>query len=265
MRLALLVAGTLAVACGSDDDGVAGDGGQLGDGAPRADGAAIDAAGARRIADSVVFIQRAGQATIRFSDDPEGPASCLSEPVAGCEVQTCMGGNAAVPRPDAGLVSVTPDSTPGQSYLPDGNGIYPSAPGASWEDGEAVTIAAAGAEVPAFQVDLTGPGDVESVVAPAYPNPVIARDQALLVEWTGTESFVAVALSCQADQFVQLRCPFPDGTTAEVPVAALQRLPACTGNMHVFTEDRRVIEPAPEWPLRVATRGRILSTQATIQ
>ncbi len=268
MRLALVLAAALACACGSDDDGgAAGDGGLIGDGSPRADAAAIDAAGPRRIADSVIFIQRDGAATIRFSDDPEGIGSCFSEPVAGCELQTCMPGIADPPHPDAGVVSVTPDESAGQSYLPDDSGVYPTAPAVSWELAELVTIEAAGGEVPAFRVDMTGPGDVDSVVSPPFPNPTIARDQALLVEWTGTESFVAIALSCQtAPDFIQLRCPFPDGTTAEVPVVALQRLPACaSANLYVFTEDRRVIEPDPAWPIRVGTRGAIRSTQATIQ
>lgn len=266
MRLVLLLAAALTVACGSDDDGGAGDAGPIADGAARGDGpAAVDAAGPRRIADSVVFIQRGASSTIRFSDDPEGPGSCFSEPVAGCELQTCMMGAAAAPHPDAGLVSVSPATSDGQSYLPDDTGVYPASPSVLWEDGEAVSIEAAGAEVPAFRVDLTGPGDVASVVSPPYPNPTIPRDQALLVEWTGSESFVAIAISCQTDSFVQLRCPFPDGTTGEVPVAALQRLPACTASLHVFTEDRRVIEPGPEWPIRLATRGAILSTQAAVQ
>ena len=268
LAVVLAVAAVLAAACGSDDDGGAGDdGGATGDGAPRADAADIDAAGPRRIADSVIFIQRAGQATIRFSDQPDGIGSCYSEPVAGCEFQTCMPGVAAPPHPDAGVVSVTPATSAGQSYLPDDGGVYPATPSVTWEDGESVLIEAVGAEVPAFQVDLTGPGDVATVVSPPYPNPAIPRDQALLVEWTGAESFVAIALSCSvAPDFFQLRCPFPDGTTAEVPVVALQRLPACAmGNLYVFTEDRRVIEPSADWPIRVSTRGAIRSTQATIE
>ena len=85
----LALAATTCVACGGDDDGAAGDGGQMdGGGTPGAD-APLDAAGPRRIADSIIFIQRGLQAQIRFSDDPEGPGSCMSEPVAGCEVQTC--------------------------------------------------------------------------------------------------------------------------------------------------------------------------------
>jgi hypothetical protein len=263
-RLVLLAA--LAAACGSDDD-AGGDAGRVGDGAPRADGAGVDAAGPRRIADSVLFIQRGGAVAIRFSDQPDGIGSCFSEPVAGCEFQTCMPGIAAPPHPDAGLVSVTPETSAGQSYLPDDDGVYPASPAVSWEDGEAVAIEADGGEVPSFRVDATGPGDVETVVSPAFPNPTIPRDQALLVEWTGAESFVAIALSCQvAPDFFQLRCPFPDGSTAEVPVVALQRLPACAmANLFVFTEDRQVIEPGPEWPVRVGVRGAIRSTQATIE
>ncbi len=269
-RLAVLlaVAVALAAACGSDDDGAAGgDGGGSGDSAPSGDGADIDAAGPRRIADSVIFIQRGGIATIRFSDDPDGVGSCFSEPVAGCELQTCMPGVAEPPHPDAGLVSVTPADSAGQSYLPDDSGVYPTAPAVTWTDGESVVIEAVGAEVPAFQVELSGPGDVATVVSPPLTNPTIPRDQALLVEWTGAESFVAIALSCTvAPDFFQLRCPFPDGTTAQVPVVALQRLPACAmANLYVFTEDRRVIEPDAAWPIRVATRGAIRSTQATIE
>jgi hypothetical protein len=264
-RLLLLVA--LAAACGSDDDAVGGDAGQVGDGSPRADGAGVDAAGPRRIADSVLFIQRGGPVAIRFSDQPDGVGSCFSEPVAGCELQTCMPGIAEPPHPDAGLISVTPETSTGQSYLPADDGVYPGSPAVTWEDGEAIAIEADGGEVPAFRVDATGPGDVETVVSPPLTNPTIRRDEALLVEWTGAESFVAIALSCTVTpDFFQLRCPFPDGTTGEVPVVALQRLPACAmANLFVFTEDRQVIEPGPEWPIRIGVRGAIRSTQANIE
>ena len=262
--LVLALAGTMW-ACGGDDDTAAGDGGPVGDGAAVGDAAPIDAAGPRRLADSVIFIQRAQSSLIRFSDDPEGPGSCLSEPVAGCEIQTCMQG-APASRPDAGLVAVTPAGGGGQSYLPDDTGTYPGTPAVSWEDGDSVRVEAAGGEVPAFEVDLAGPGDVTSVVSPVFGGPVIRRDQALLVEWTGAESFVGIAIRCPVAEPVQVRCPFPDGTTGQVPVAALQRLPACAGaSLSVFTEDRRVIEPGDGWAIRVGTRGAILSTTATVE
>ncbi len=265
--IVLALAGAACVACGGDDDGGAdGDGGLVdGGGSPGGD-AALDAAGPRRVADSVIFVQRGQSVQIRFSDDPDGAASCMSEPVAGCEIQTCSTETVVPPRPDAGLVSITPSGGGGQSYLPDDSGIYPATPVVSWEDDEEVTVDAAGGEVPAFSVDLVGPGDVATVVSPAFPDPVIPRDQALLVEWTGAESFVGIAIRCPVAEPVQVRCPFPDGTTGQVPVAALQRLPACTGaSLSVFTEDRHVIEPGPEWPVRVGLRGAIRATTATVQ
>lgn len=267
MRAALLLtlAGALCAACGDDDGGAVGDGGQVGDSGAEAD-APIDAAGPRRVADSVVFVQRANSPQIRFSDDPEGPASCLSEPVAGCEIQTCSTEAVPLPRPDAGQVTVTPAGGGQETYLPDAMGEYPAGAAVTWEDGEEVAIAAEGAEVPAFQVDLTGPGDVTSVLAPGFPGPIIRRDQALLVEWTGAESFVGVAIRCPVSEPVQVRCPLPDGTTGQVPVAALQRLPACGGaSFSVFTEHRQVVEPGPGWAIRVATRGAIVSTTATVE
>ena len=263
----LALAGATCVACGGDDDGgPAGDGGQVGGDASPGTDAPIDAAGPRRIADSVIFVQRGISSTIRFSDDPEGAGSCLTEPVAGCEIQTCSTEMVPPPRPEAGPVSVTAARGDGESYLPDADGTYPATPAVSWEDGEEVTIEAEGGEVPAFRVDLAGPGDVTSVVTPLFPNPIVRRDQALLVEWTGAESFVAIAIRCPQGESVQVRCPFPDGTTGQVPVAALQRLPACAGaSLSVFTEDRQVIEPGPEWPIRVGTRGAILTTTATVE
>ena len=266
--IAVVLSGVVCAACGGDDDGgPGGDGGPgSGDAEVTADAPPVDAAGPRRIADSVIFIQRGQSSQIRFSDDPDGPGSCMSEPVAGCEIQTCNMEVVAPPRPDAGLVSVTPAGGGGQSYLPDDMGNYPVTPPVSWQDGEEVAVAADGADLPAFTVDMTGPGDVASVVKPVFPNPVIPRDQALLVEWTGTESLVGIAIRCPVAEPVQVRCPFPDGLTGTVPVAALQRLPACTGaSVSVFTEDRKVIEPGPEWPIRVGLRGAILSSTATVQ
>jgi hypothetical protein len=264
--IVLALACPIGVGCGGDDDGgAAGDGGQADDGSPEAD-APIDAAGPRRIADSVIFVGRGAAPLIRFSDDPEGPGSCLSEPVAGCEIQTCTAEPSAPPRPDAGAVSITPAGGGGESYLPDAEGTYPTAPVVTWEVGETVTVEAEGGEVPAFSLDAVGPADVLSVVAPVFPNPVIPRDQALLVEWTGAESFAAIAIRCPTGDPVQVRCPFPDGTTGQVPVAALRRLPACAGaSVNVFTEDRHVVEPGPVWPIRVGLRGAILTTTATIE
>jgi hypothetical protein len=264
--IVLALAGAIGVGCGGDDDGgAAGDGGQVDDGSPGAD-APIDAAGPRRIADSVIFVQRGTSSTIRFSDDPEGAGSCLAEPVAGCEIQTCSPELPVPPRPDAGAVSITPAGGGEQTYLPDAEGTYPTAPAVTWEAGEEVTVAAEGGDVPAFSLDAIGPGDVTSVVAPVFSNPTIPRDKALLVEWTGAESFVAIAIRCPTGDPVQVRCPFPDGTTGQVPVVALRRLPACAGaSLNVFTEDRHVIEPGPEWPIRVGLRGAILTTTATIQ
>jgi hypothetical protein len=225
----------------------------------RSDGAA----GPHRIADSAVLIGRTVDSQIRFSADPDGPGSCLSEEVAGCEIQTCIGGDHPLPRPDAGEVSVSSTSGEPTSYSPDADGLYPSLPAASWDDGEDVTIAAAGGEVPAFSEVLTGPADVESI-AGDYPDP-IPRDQPLAVAWAGADSLVAIAIVCPVSPRVQLRCPFPDGLSGEVPVAALERLPACEGSVNVLTEDRRVVEPGPDWLVRVAVRGLTYTTPATIE
>lgn len=221
------------------------------------------AVGPHRIADSAVLIGRDVDSQIRFSADTDGPGSCLSEEVAGCEMQTCIGGEHPLPRPDAGVVSVLPTRGTPTSYPPDADGLYPSLPAASWDDGDDVTIAAAGGEVPAFSEVLTGPADVESVVT-SYPDP-IPRDQPLAVEWTGADSLVAIAIVCPMPPRVQLRCPFPDGLRGEVPVAAMERLPACEGTVNLFSEDRRVIEPGPDWLVRVALRGLVDTTPATIE
>jgi hypothetical protein len=261
--IAVVLAGMFCAACGGDDDAPVGDGGP---GSDAADVPGIDAAGPRRMADSVVFIPRAQSVQIRFSDDREGPASCLAEPVAGCEIQTCSTELITGSRPDAGLVSVTPAVAVGQSYAPDASGTYPTGPGVTWEDGEEVAVDAAGGAIAAFAVSATGPGDVTSVVAPVFPAPVIRRDEALLVEWTGTESFVAIAIRCAEGEPVQVRCPLPEGTTGQVPVAALQRLPACANaTLNVFTEDRHVVEAEPAGPIRIVLRGLIHTTTATVE
>ena len=262
--IAVVLSGVVCAACGGDDDG-----GPGGDGGPGSGDAEVtaDAAGPRRMADSVVFLGNGAQVLIRFSDDREGPASCLSEPVAGCEVQTCSNELITTARPDAGLVSVTPAVTVGQTYAPDASGTYPTGPLATWEADEEVTVEAAGGAISAFSIDATGPGNVTSVVAPVFPGPVIQRDQALLVEWTGAESFVAIAIRCaEVVEPVQVRCPLPEGTTGEMPVAALQRLPACaSATLNVFTEDRHVVDEGPEGPIRIGLRGLIHTTTATVQ
>jgi hypothetical protein len=261
--LRLAAVAVIACACGSVKE-VAGDGAAAGDAPPAADAPPPDAALPRRLADSVIFLSSLG-ANIRFSADTEGPGSCLSEYVEGCEIQTCLDGGGSLPLPHAGLITTT--SAAGViMFEPDEDGLY-SSESVLWSDGEEVTITAAGDQVPAFEEVLVGPGNIATVVAPPFGGGlVISRAEPLEVEWTGAEEFGGIAIRCDQAGSIQVRCPFDSGTSGVVPVAALERLPACvSANVTVFTENRRLVEPAPEWLIRVALRGGLHPTTATIE
>lgn len=222
-----------------------------------------------RAGNNQISVHNGAQLTVQFRAGTEGPGTCLFEMVAGCELQTCEL-DGPTPFPDAGAITVT--SPAGEIMLaPDADGRYSGGGGASWEVGDEIQVAAAGADVPAFDQTLIGPGNVESVVAPDLNAPfVVRRDEPFPVTWTGADERVTLAINCRLPDMptVQMRCIFDDGSLSDTaPVDALARLPACESpyvGFYLFTEHRRHVEPGDGSMVKVSARGTIHTAPAMV-
>ncbi len=258
-----LIGLALVTGCGSGGGESDHDGGSAADATSMAPDAAP--AGPVRLTDSKIFAQRAQSTQISFGLDAEGPGSCLSEIVAGCEVQTCEEGAGAV-RASGGTVTLT--SPLGEAvHMPDEGAIYPTTPAIDWEPGDAITLDVAGSEeIAAFDGMVSAPGSVTSVSAPALGEPLtVRRDEPLAFAWEGADAAVTGVVNCIPQQISQVRCRFPDGVmSAVIPAEALGRLPACAGNVYLLTEQRILTGP-PGLIVRFAARGTIHSGAATIE
>lgn len=255
-----------AAACGSGGAGDGSDAGSSGDDASLTDGAPPDAAGPRRLSDSKIFAQRGSNTMITFGLETEGPGTCLSEIVSGCEIQSCDT-NATAVRASAGDVTLTTPLAEA-TYTPGDGDLYPSTPGVDWGVGDTIELTVAGDEVGGFSASLPGPGSVSAVSAPDLPGHVlVSRDEPLAVAWEGADAAVTAVVSCPtADALVQVRCRFPDGVmSSTMPAEALGRMPACeNGNVYVLTEERILTGP-DDLVVRFGARGPIISGTATVE
>ena len=262
------VCSLVLAACGSGGGGGGEDpdGGETADASPVApDGAPV---GPVRLTDSKIFPQRNSSTAITFGIDTEGPGTCLSEVVAGCEVQDCEDATGAV-HVSAGTVTLT---TPlGEAvHTPDVDNAYPVTPAIDWEPGDTITLTVAGAgDIPAFEASVPGPGAITSMSAPSADEPtVVTRGEPLAFAWEGADAAVTAVVSCNvaAGGIQQVRCRFPGGVQAsQMPAEALERLPACdTANVYLLTEERVITGP-PGLAVRFGPRGPIFGNPATVE
>lgn len=260
------VMSVLLAACGSGGGDEDGDAGSASDAGSPQDAGAADAGGPVRITDSKIFPQRASSTTITFGLDADGPGSCLSEIVSGCEVQDCEAATDVV-HVSAGTVTIT---TPlgDTAYAPDEAGVYAAQPGIDWEPGDEITLSVAGsADVAAFEVTVTGPGAVTAVTAPPMDQPALVhRGEPLTFEWEGADAAVAGVVSCTTvDGIQQVRCRFPSGVQgATMPADALARMRPCdNASVYVLTEERVLTGP-PGLAVRFGPRGPIFTNNAVV-
>ncbi|HUS67918.1 MAG TPA: hypothetical protein VMZ28_25455 [Kofleriaceae bacterium] len=256
----------LVAACGSGGGG----GKDEGDGGSPTDAASVTPDGAPigpvRLTDSKIFPQRASSTQITFGLDADGPGTCLSEYVAGCEVQDCEAATGIL-HVSAGTVTLT---TPlGEAvHEPADDGLYPTAPAIDWEPGDTITLAVAGsADIAPFEAEVPGPGTITTVSAPDLAAGVtVPRDEPLAFAWEGADTAVTAAVSCPLPEGIQqVRCRFPDGVLGgTMPAAALGRLPACDGNIYLLTEERILTGP-PDLAVRFGPRGLIHSGTASVE
>ncbi len=114
---------------------------------------------------------------------------------------------------------------------------------ALWSGGEAITVSAAGADVPAFSTTLMAPRAV-AVTAPVWPDGgpmTLPRDQDLTVRWSGiSDGWVEIGLDggSSLSRAVSISCRFsPSSGQGVVPAALLAQLPSGDGGLLVRSVD----------------------------
>jgi hypothetical protein len=126
-------------------------------------------------------------------------------------------------------------------------------------DGGALHVAAAGAEVPAFRVDLSAPA-VIVVDEPRWPDDgtrlTIARDQPLPIEWSGAAgSQVSIELSGGG---VSVQREVDSGVGAvTVPVEVLSALPVGAGSVSARATTRATVSSGAFEISVIATSGAL--------
>jgi len=148
---------------GADDDG-SDDGGDDGAGDDGAEADAAPPGAGLIIASSTSFTDETG--TLRessfaraFFGDHETESCVVEVEDPECRVLACTPRSPTKPFPDAGLIVIQGDTIDQVGLTPAVNGAYDAygADAPLFEDGAEFSVFAAGADVPAFDVDLTAP------------------------------------------------------------------------------------------------------------
>ena len=180
---------------------------------------------------------------------------CTETAVEGCVVFEC--GSTALPFDEvsAGVVDVVGALRP-LSLAFDGGyaGVDINDGSALFDGGETLTATGAGAEVPAFSLQVTAPV-VVVIGTPVWPAPQdvlsVTRASGLHLQWSGSSAGEVVVVFNTADQSTEVSCAFAaaDGA-ADVPSAALLALPAGDGFVDIEQRDSATVR-AETWELRL--------------
>ena len=172
------------------------------------------------------------------------PACTNVTTIGPCDVLDCVMGTEQTPH-SAGAVTVTGPSTH-ITLEPGANEEYAveQAQGTLFNGGDSLTIAAAGADVPAFSRTISTPSKstIRSPPQPSTPYLPITRSAGLVVRWTGAATGTQfVSLSDGGFSVTRyLSCRFDAGAgTGTIPPDALMLLQTAAGNfsMATITED----------------------------
>lgn len=218
---------TSTVSGGHDDEGV---GGALSPGATAGEGEEVmPQTSTVLLLSSVAPIEPSGYAWAVFVEGgPErGQPTCSRITTGACALTEC---NDGVPWQDlhsAGDITVTgAEPTPLVLVFDNTIPYFFKSDFPLFSGGELLNVAAAGADVPAFQTTLAAPSTV-LVSAPVWTDPaqpvLVDTDEPLTVAWSGqSEGDLVVRVSAGAKD---LRCQYPaSDLTATIPAAALAPL-----------------------------------------
>ncbi|MCZ7680870.1 MAG: hypothetical protein M5U28_19665 [Sandaracinaceae bacterium] len=137
---------------------------------------------------------------------------------------------------------------------PDGTGSYApvAADGTLITGGDPIVIRAAGADVPAFTRNHTGPRAIELTEPPLSTLSPLGRDAPLTLRWTGSSDGRVVAAIVQGG--LQVRCQFdPSAATGAIPIEALSELSPGSAVFAVIA-DVREVGVVSGWRVRTAVR-----------
>jgi hypothetical protein len=272
-RICLVVIGVAHAGCRvTSNEPAAIDTGSVSDGGGGAD--EPDAGIPARSGDSYVTLDNGATMSAAFWPDSTGAGSCTREEVGGCTLSRCEGTPEDVPLPDAGSIAIATADDEGL-LQPDAEGRYPLVgreDAVSWTAGQQIHIDASGGAVPAFELALDGPGEIEEILAPLWGIGdflVVSRAEPLQFEWTGPDEYVAAFVLCRPGNEVrlQVRCPFADGSrSAAISSEALSRLPAgCPEAFVALTAENRHYLEAGDYLVKIAARGRLHGTQSVLE
>ena len=176
---------------------------------------------------------------------PPGAPPAPFDGATGCIFQQYTGDLLAAPvKKSAGVITISGGTTTPVTLTPDGTATYAQFFNGKtpplYAGGESITIAAAGADVPAFNATLTAPKEV-TLTAPMAATPfVIDRTKSLAFTWTGgTLGNVVVTIgdagSATKSEF--LVCTFAAaGGSGTIPSAGLMKLAAGTGSIAGYVQ-----------------------------
>jgi len=214
------------VACGGGGSGV--DGGNGSDGGTTPDGVSATQFGSVFIQSYVAGPAVGGSASAVFYSST-GP--CTRMVLGECELDSCT--DAPQTAVSAGMVTITGATKP-IALTPAANHTYTplSSTTALFGNGDPLTFAAAGADVPAFSHALVAPSKV-TITAPVKPATTLTVDRAsdLAVSWTGGGTGqVLVALLSGAQTGTSVYCRFAASAGhGMVPAQTLQHLQGGSG------------------------------------
>lgn len=210
-----------------------------------------------------------------FQDD--GPCR-----ITDCTTQSADAGTPSYETASAGVLTLTGGNQP-LTLTPDASGSYTPLSGQEklWSGGATLTIAAAGADVPAFQETLYGAAPV-TMTSPALPpagtQATFSTSAPLTLTWTGGTGGTVTAMLTRSIQgsttrTVMLSCTYPatDGS-GTVPASAMGALPpGADGTFVLQGGDLKTIEPGgwtitlQEYVPALTPEGNVASAMVTYQ
>ena len=216
-----------------------------------------------------------GASTCEFRDD--GPCR-----ITDCTTEPSDGGTPAYEAASAGTVSLAGANKP-LTLVPTASGSYDMLSGQEklWSGGAALSISAAGDEVPAFQATLYGavPALLTSPALPPAGTPVtLSTKTPLSIAWTGAGGGKMMAMLTRSvtsgtTRTVMVMCTFEGSAgSGTVPASAMAAIPpGPDGTFQVLGGDAKEIDASgwtvnvQEYVPAVTAGGTVASGMATYQ